>query len=346
MHLSFNQISFASITPPFSFKNRFYSSLTPLQNRIFLIFSAVISALAASFAIWHYFLKTKIVNFGNKTNKNPLTNADKLLQFVKEKGMNLNNFDLSLLGNWVENEERIIKLKLNNGIFVRKEEKEFTHFSLDDIVDMIVMIGKDIEDINLSDLNFHKLKILNGPHITDEQLQRIIKACPNLRALNLMDCFKITDAGLKDLPPNLERLHIRNVDQLTGSALNDLPKNLKKLLLKDCNKLVPDACLQKLPGKLFILELNHCDQLGKDSLQKLPCKLRVLRINHCSSLTDSGLQNLPRNLRSLSLNRCPNLTDANIQNLPPHLKKLFLFGCTKITDAAIKGLPPHIVVVK
>ena len=52
------------------------------------------------------------------------------------------------------------------------------------------------------------LRTLNLKHITavtDQQLQEVIKACPNLQTLNLLGWWEdITDAVIKDLPKDLQ----------------------------------------------------------------------------------------------------------------------------------------------
>lgn len=146
---------------------------------------------------------------------------------------------------------------------------------------------------------------LEMARITDETLIGIVNACPNLEALNLKSCTRLTDTGLQVLANNLRKLrflslanpgrgkltdttlrtillnnpHLETLDlswqsNLSGESIKEIPlrlPGLKKLFLTNCNKISdPEVDLiASSCSQLSTLALDFCKQLTKESLHQL-----------------------------------------------------------------------------
>ena len=70
-------------------------------------------------------------------------------------------------------------------------------------------------------------------YITDEILQGITRRLPDLQELNLLGCYKVSDAGLAHLSglPKLQKLNLRGCENITDETLIVFSINHPKLMI-------------------------------------------------------------------------------------------------------------------
>lgn len=175
--------------------------------------------------------------------------------------------------------------------------------------------------------------------ITEQQLQEVLKACPNIEKLDLSECVNLTGDFIKKLPQGLVSLNLGAMHALTDEALQSgLPKKLKTLHLPDCRN-VTSAVIKHLPRDLEELNLTYSLKMTEVGLQDWPSKLQVLDLTECSNFTNASLKQLPKDLKSLTLSNCSHFTDDFIPELPQTLQTLFLDGCKQISNKGVQEIP-------
>ncbi len=246
---------------------------------------------------------------------------------------------------------------------ILESERYVDYHDLEKITDHPIPLEIKLEMAKKAGHLLHLLTFNNTP-LLDQQLQEVLKACPNLKVLNLIDCPNLTDEGIKNLPANLkvltlrycltsfmmeeafknlpqtlERLYLHKAWSLADEALENLPTNLKELHLTSC-PLLTNQGIKNLPANLERLVLYDC-LLKKDELEGLPQSLKTLRLSGKFSLEDEQTKNLPENLDKLELIGC-DLTDESLKHLPKDLQLLNLFWCNGLTDEGFKNLPKNL----
>lgn len=165
---------------------------------------------------------------------------------------------------------------------------------------------------------------LHGTTITDDQVQELIRNCPNIETLDLHDT-NITNQQLQFLTryfPKLQSLNLSGCKQITDEGLNNLPETIYDLNLSGCAQL-SDRALKNLPKYIRKLNLSECTQLKRPSFEEL--NLSELNLSGCSQLINEALQNLPINLYELDLSGCNKLTSDVLSKLL-EIQKLKLGG--------------------
>ncbi|XP_055974486.1 F-box and leucine-rich repeat protein 13 [Sorex fumeus] len=178
----------------------------------------------------------------------------------------------------------------------------------------------------LSTCNLRKLRIEGNNRITDESLKSIDKHYPHINHLYMADCREITDGALKSLSllRHLTVLNLANCVRLGDVGLRhflDGPSSLKirELNLSNCTHL----------GDASIIKLSEC------------ClNLRYLSLRNCDHLTDTGLQCIARILSLISVDISgTKVTDESLEAISTHkkLKEISLSECYRITCDGIQA---------
>ncbi len=156
--------------------------------------------------------------------------------------------------------------------------------------------------------------------LLDQQLQDVLKACPNLKVLNLLYCFNLTNEGIKNLPANIKTLTLRRLQKsfMMEEAFKNLPQTLERLYLHQAWSL-SDKALENLPINLKELQITEGTLLTNQGIKNLPENLRILTLFWCNGFTDEGFKNLPKNLEKLVIqgSEVPILTEEGIKNNLP-----------------------------
>lgn len=179
-------------------------------------------------------------------------------------------------------------------------------------------------------------------NVTDEGVQHVLRACPNLETLICKGCEGV---GARAAPTPCLQLSADCFEGLDGQALG----SLKCLNLLSCLA-VADQTVERLAQhcpRLEFLCLSNCRDVTDRALQALAhgCPLlRDLELAACVNVTDAGFVSLSKNcheLERMDLEDCVLITDAALINLNsgcPNLNSLALSHCENLTDNALAEL--------
>jgi len=164
-----------------------------------------------------------------------------------------------------------------------------------------------------------KVLTVKAPETDNEKLRGLDKRFPNLRQLELCNCYRVSDNGL---------LHIGMMTKLTS------------INLQSCG-VSPDG-LRHLSNlsKLKVMSLQRCSYINDNACHRIAFlfpSLRKLDVGGCARITDEGVKSLAKlkSLRVLNLWYCRSLTDTTLDHIAMGLKKLhtlIVTGCTLLTD--------------
>jgi uncharacterized protein YjbI with pentapeptide repeats len=185
------------------------------------------------------------------------------------------------------------------------------------------------------------------PDLTDDDLTKLIKSCPNLNSLYISSS-KITEEklaeGLKKLT-QLRHLDLSNCRQITGDKLAEALKTLTQLQhlnLSWCHEITGDKLAEALKTltQLRHLDLSQCVQITEDKLVealKTLTQLQHLDLHFCQQITGYWLTETLKTLtqlRQLDLSYCEQITEdklAEALKALTQLRNLKLRGCRHIT---------------
>ena len=172
---------------------------------------------------------------------------------------------------------------------------------------------------------------LSGCYLTDASVEAIVRACPELRSLNLSGCTELRNPQIK--LKLLTHLDLSGCYDLTDAAIQAIVENCPNLINLNLNRChqITDATvgiIAKNCPKLKSLNLNGCNQITDAAIQaiaKIYPNLRSLDLSWCSKITYAAILAIARNclhLISLNLNWGPQITDEDTQTIVrsyPHL---------------------------
>uniref|UniRef100_F7DTU3 F-box and leucine rich repeat protein 13 n=1 Tax=Callithrix jacchus TaxID=9483 RepID=F7DTU3_CALJA len=204
-------------------------------------------------------------------------------------------------------------------------------------------------DKNYPDLSHIYMADCKG--ITDSSL-RSLSPLKQLTVLNLANCVRIGDVGLRqflDGPASIRirELNLSNCVQLSDVSVLKLSErcpNLNYLSLRNCEHLTA----QGIAYIVNIFSLVSIDLSGTDISNEAFCKnsliLECLDVSYCSQLSDMIIKALAIyciNLTSLSIAGCPKITDSVMEMLSAkchYLHILDISGCVLLTDQILDDL--------
>jgi F-box and leucine-rich repeat protein 2/20 len=168
--------------------------------------------------------------------------------------------------------------------------------------------------------------VLCGSAVTDGCLEGLSTGCPALTALNISNCYLLTDGAVAAL--------------LKGSY------QLRSLDLSLCD--ITDACLGTLSAgfsfrRLEELSLNGCHRLtdrGMEMMAAGPCRLKRFNLVNNNNVTDEGLRSIAEAgsaLVSVNHSFCSNISSGGIQQLLSacnNIRALNISSCSLIHRAS------------
>ncbi|MGH0149437.1 UNVERIFIED_CONTAM: hypothetical protein FKN15_033425 [Acipenser sinensis] len=205
-----------------------------------------------------------------------------------------------------------------------------------------------------------KIKIRGNNRMTDASWKSFCKSSPCLCHIYAADCQKITDISLKAIGSlkNLTVLNVADCIRLSDAGIKYLVEGpsagkLREVNLTNCVR-VTDMSLLRISQrclKLTYLSLCYCEHLtdsGLELLAGLP-SLTSLDLTG-TNIQDQGLASLGTNtgIKKLTLSECLWITDLGIQmtdlymqyltGVCQYLHELDISGCVHITDKTTKYL--------
>lgn len=189
--------------------------------------------------------------------------------------------------------------------------------------------------------------------LTDNCL-KYLGTCKHLTVLNMAECFRITDVGIRNLAEGacttkLRELNLANCVRLGDVSIVSIYKkfqNLNYLNLSFCEN-INESVLELLgqAPNLISLDISGCN-CGDQSLSSIgnASRLKDLTVSECYGITDLGLQKFAKQcegIERLDLSHCMQITDAAIKNLAFCCRLLScvkLSGCKHLTDLSLQYL--------
>ncbi|XP_025107990.1 dynein regulatory complex subunit 6-like isoform X5 [Pomacea canaliculata] len=197
------------------------------------------------------------------------------------------------------------------------------------------------------------LKVDGNHRISDDSMRMVGKLCPDLQHIYLTDCQRLTDSTLKSFANcrSLTVLNIADCVRISDAGVRHLTEGvctakLRELNLTNCVRVGDLAMvnLHKRCHSLTYLCVNYCEHISEAGIELLGLthSLVSLDITGCNC-GDQGLSALGNNsrLRDVCLSECTNITDLGLQKFAQQcsdIQRLDLSHCKQLTDGAIKNL--------
>uniref|UniRef100_A0A8D2JPJ6 F-box and leucine rich repeat protein 13 n=1 Tax=Sciurus vulgaris TaxID=55149 RepID=A0A8D2JPJ6_SCIVU len=174
-------------------------------------------------------------------------------------------------------------------------------------------------------VDLKKIRFEGNKRITDACFKFIDKNYPNIHHIYMVDCKGITDGSLKSLSPlkHLTVLNLANCVRIGDVGLRhflDGPASIRirELNLSNCMQL-GDISIMKLSERcrnLNYLSLRNCEQLTDQGIEYIVNIFSLISLDLSGTvISNEGLIVLSRHkkLKELSLSECYRITDFGIQ---------------------------------
>ncbi|XP_036616541.1 dynein regulatory complex subunit 6 [Trichosurus vulpecula] len=212
----------------------------------------------------------------------------------------------------------------------------------------------------LTDCSLSKVRVEGNNRITDLTFKLLDKCYEDLRHIYMTDCERITDVSLKSIAnlKNLVVLNLANCIRIGDAGLRSFlvgpsSSKLRELNLTNCTQ-ISDLALAQMGERcrsLTYLNLHNCTQLtdcGIEFITRLP-KLISIDLS-ATDITDEALTSLSshKRLKELTVSECEFITDSGIKmndlgirilsKKCHYLHFLDISGCVHLTDKTIEYL--------
>uniref|UniRef100_A0A2K6C5C0 F-box and leucine rich repeat protein 13 n=1 Tax=Macaca nemestrina TaxID=9545 RepID=A0A2K6C5C0_MACNE len=177
----------------------------------------------------------------------------------------------------------------------------------------------------LSTCKLRKIRFEGNKRVTDASFKYIDKNYPNLSHIYMADCKGITDSSLRSLSPlrQLTVLNLANCVRIGDMGLRqflDGPASIRirELNLSNCVRL-SDVSVMKLSERcpnLNYLSLRNCDHLTAQGIGYIVNIFSLVSIDLSGTdISNEGLNVLSKHkkLKELSVSECYGITDVGIQ---------------------------------
>ena len=225
---------------------------------------------------------------------------------------------------------------------------------------------KYLTRLNLSGLSKEEIQVIinhlpeNLEHITEvnlqnsdinsQDLQELLKICPNITHLDLIDFRGVRDLDLKVISnlPYLKDINFSGCD-ITSQDLQEFLKicpNLEILFLHRC-KNIKNLDLKDVPQlvhlKFLDSGLNNITSQDLQELLKICPNLESLSLHRCKNIKNLDLKDVPQltHLKFINFASC-NITSQDLQELLkicPNLESLDFNDCKNIKNLDLKDVP-------
>ena len=190
--------------------------------------------------------------------------------------------------------------------------------------------------------------------ISDAAFKTLIKYCPDLTDVKIIDCARVSDNTMKHLAglENLVNLSVADCSRLSDAGVRNLSEGssigvIRSLDFTNVNKLT-DISLYRI-GKAIMnirrLSLAYCENITDSGIEYL---LPLVHLNEIdlsgTTISDETLAKLGKmnTLNHLTIQECPYITDTGVgklcARLKDKLKSLDISHCKEITDKPMKSL--------
>uniref|UniRef100_A0A8C2QPE6 F-box and leucine-rich repeat protein 13 n=1 Tax=Cricetulus griseus TaxID=10029 RepID=A0A8C2QPE6_CRIGR len=205
----------------------------------------------------------------------------------------------------------------------------------------------------LTSCNLKKIRFEGNKRITDACFKYIDKNYPGINHIYMVDCKTLTDSSLKSLSvlKQLTVLNLTNCIRISDAGLRQfldgsVSVKIRELNLNNCS-LVGDPAIVKLSERctnLHYLSLRNCEHLTDLAIECIANMQSLISIDLSgTSISHEGLALLSRHrkLREVSLSECTNITDMGIRAFcrsSMNLEHLDVSHCSQLSDDIIKAV--------
>eukprot|EP00079_Xenopus_tropicalis_P023226 XP_012815465.1 PREDICTED: F-box/LRR-repeat protein 13 isoform X2 [Xenopus tropicalis] len=196
-----------------------------------------------------------------------------------------------------------------------------------------------------------KIRIEGNNRITDSSIKAICKFCANLNHIYVADCQKITDVSLKAISvlKNITILNVADCIRISDPGVRQVLEGpsgtkIRELNLTNCIR-VSDLSLLRIAQKchnLTYLSLRYCENLTDSGFELLGNMASLISIDLSgTNITDQGLSALGAHstIKELSVSECFGISDIGIQKFCQQsrdLEQLDLSHCSQVTNNTVK----------
>ncbi|PWA53327.1 leucine-rich repeat domain, L domain-like protein [Artemisia annua] len=188
--------------------------------------------------------------------------------------------------------------------------------------------------------------------VSNRKLEILTESCKLLKEINLGDCTKINDYGIRPIIQNcrqLRALKISSCDNIYGLSFEGCSLTLACLEANDC-AFIPRGFTEILSGGgLEYLNLaSHSKFLEGRGLAAIglgvAANLKILNLYMCSFVTDDAIISISKGcplLQEWNLTNCNNVMLSGWESIGLHcqsLERIHVSGCSKLCDEGLLAL--------
>ncbi|XP_056429459.1 dynein regulatory complex subunit 6 isoform X2 [Hyla sarda] len=210
-----------------------------------------------------------------------------------------------------------------------------------------------IKAIGRSSPYLNHIYIANCQKITDISL-KAIASLKNITVLNVADCIRISDPGVRQVVEGPSGNKIRELNLTNCLRVSDLSllriaqkcHNLNFLSLRFCEN-VTDSGIELLGNMASLISIDISGtSITDQGLAALGAqsKIRELSVSECQGITDIGIQKFchqSKDLEALDISHCLQVSNNTVKTIAfccKMLTSINISGCPKITDISIQYL--------
>ncbi|CAG8542375.1 41313_t:CDS:2 [Gigaspora margarita] len=191
--------------------------------------------------------------------------------------------------------------------------------------------NKSIREITRFNPNIQSLNFNNCTKLTDATIHALVGSYLDLRKLDLRDCNKATDIGIRQIVQYL------NLQHLALNSLGFINNETICIIVQSCPNI-----------SYFNLEFCNVTDMAVEAIAQSCCNIEYLNLYGSVSITNKSISKLTKmcsKIQKLELGFCELITDTAVKDIAQHLsnlKYLRLKNCVNISKEALDMLDPDL----
>lgn len=263
--------------------------------------------------------------------------VDKLVQAYKESWHLLKECCFQMI-NEMGLGVRVYSVEQRRVVFEEKEVSplafEFLNFG-ESALELFSKLSPYITHLNCS-----------GPLTDESAFSMVVRACPQLIALDISRSRKYSDR-LMDIPQNLQEIDLSKCLWLTDANLQKMisySNQIIRLYLSSNVQLTFQGWVELLQyHRLKALDISRCSQINDEILALIlkACEHLVeFDIAECKRISEKGFFDIPRHLHSVAILNVSrtNISDAALIDIATHCLELRSLDLTRCQSVSSKGI--------
>ncbi|XP_062991086.1 F-box and leucine-rich repeat protein 13 [Elgaria multicarinata webbii] len=198
-----------------------------------------------------------------------------------------------------------------------------------------------------------KMKIEGSNRVTDLSFRLMTKFWPNMKSIGVPDCQKITDVGLKLIAPldDIVVLNLSDCMRISDGGIKSFVdgssgSRIRELNLANCSY-ITDSAVKKIAQScpnLIYLNLRYCQAVTDTGIETLVLISSLAYINISGlDITDQALETLGKlwRIKEITISECKLISDTGIKKFCVELRKLEYIDfshCHELSNHSLKYL--------